>query len=84
MNLTEQLARENREQGPALGLKYRSAVRTHALSRYNTFESVDGAWQRLLDLPISELGAVIGSAPDVGSAIRLANDWVACHAGEAA
>lgn len=65
-----------------MGLKYRSAVRTHALSRYNTSDVVEGAWQRLLDLPVSELGAVIGSAPDIGSAIRLANDWVKNHAGE--
>lgn len=73
----------DREQGPALGLRYRAAVRAHAVGYYNTSDAVAGAWQRLLDLPVSELGAIIGSAADLGSAIRLASDWVRYHSSEA-
>lgn len=58
-----------REVGPALGMKFRHAVRGHALEvQYPGFQHVYGVTQ-------SELAEVIGEASSEDEARQLAEGW---------
>ena len=81
-----------REQGPALGLRYRRLVWAHAQyqgrERQGAPELSQGVeeqkagWRRLVDMSAAELGAIIGHARSFEQAMACANDWVRCHAFE--
>ena len=69
------MEREEREQGPSLGLRLRHEVRGFAIEERSKWRDYPGwVWNEVLQLTNSELGEVIGEAnhPDVARGMAAA------------